>query len=145
MMNDNLPIFGYVTAEMYESNNLIQTIEQPNLIVNVGKNALAKRIAFTDEPLIEKISIGTGSLTPLFDQTELDSPVATRTAQFTLIEENNVVKYIVTFPEGIGTGNITEVGLFDTADTMISRTLLQTPFNKGPTRFLNITWRLQVA
>ena len=145
MMNDTLPILGHVTADLYESGKLIQTIDQPNLIVDVGKNALAKRIAFAGEPIIEKVSIGTGTIAPLFDQTELDSPVATRTAQFTLIDDNNVVKYITTFPEGIGTGNITEVGLFNADDTMISRTLLQAPFNKGPARFLNITWRLQVA
>jgi len=145
MTNDSLKITGYVTAHLYEGSKLIQTIEQPNLIVDTGKNALARRIAFAEEPIIRQIAIGSGSDTPIASDTDITNQTAIANALFTQIEDNNVASFIATFPEGIGTGDIREVGLFDTEDTLISRTLFSTVFNKLPSQFLNVTWKLQVA
>lgn len=145
MISESIGVFGHVTADLYEGSDIVTRIEQPNLIVDTGKNVLASRIALSGRPLIEKIAIGSSSLTPLSTQTELDSETARRNSQFTLVEENNIVIFITTFPEGIGTGDVREVGLFDANGTMVSRTVFQSPFNKSTTQFLNITWRLQVA
>jgi len=145
MINDSLKITGHVTAHLYEGSQLIQTIEQPNLIVDVGKNALTRRIAYAGEPIIQQIAIGSGTDTPIASDTDITAQTAITNALFTEIQDNNVVAFIATFPEGVGTGDIREVGLFDTENTLISRTLFSTVFNKQPSQFLNVSWKLQVA
>jgi hypothetical protein len=124
---------------------MIQKIEQPNLVVDTGKSYLTNRILNNDLPLIDKIGIGAGSSVPLDSDTVLDDQTGITTILFKQIEDLNVLNFIATFPEGVGSGDIREVGLFAADNTMICRTTFTTPFNKQPSQFLNITWKLQVA
>jgi hypothetical protein len=145
MISDKIKFEGHVTAELYEQSDLIQKIEQPNLVVDTGKSYLTNRILNNDLPLIDKIGIGAGSSVPLDSDTVLDDQTGITTILFKQIEDLNVLNFIATFPEGVGSGDIREVGLFAADNTMICRTTFTTPFNKQPSQFLNITWKLQVA
>jgi len=145
MISDKIKFEGHVTAELYEQSDLIQKIEQPNLVVDTGKSYLTNRILNNDLPLIDKIGIGAGSSVPLDSDTVLDDQTGITTILFKQIEDLNVLSFIATFPEGVGSGDIREVGLFAADNTMICRTTFSTPFNKQPSQFLNITWKLQVA
>lgn len=145
MISDKIKFEGHVTAELYEQSDLIQKIEQPNLVVDTGKIYLANQILNGDQPLIDRIGIGSGSSVPLDSDEVLDEQTAITTILFKQIEDLNVLTFISTFPEGIGSGDIREVGLFTDDNTMICRTTFSTPFNKQPSQFLNITWKLQVA
>jgi len=145
MINEGITVSGHVTAHLYEGPQLIQTIEQPNLVVDTGKNILARRIAYADEPLIRQVAIGSGSDTPLASDVGLTTQTSITNTLFTEIEDNNIVVFIATFPEGIGSGDIREVGLFDAEDKLVCRTVFSEPFNKQPSQFLNVSWKLQVA
>lgn len=145
MISDIIQIKGHVTAELYERKDLIQLIEQPNLVVDTGKSYLVNRILTNEEPEIDKIAIGAGSSVPLDSDTVLGDQTGITTILFKQIENLNVLNFIATFPEGVGSGDIREVGLFAADNTMICRTTFTTPFNKQPSQFLNITWKLQVA
>jgi len=145
MISDKIKFDGHVTAELYEQSDLIQKIEQPNLVVDTGKSYLTNRILNNDLPLIDKIGIGAGSSVPLDSDTVLDDQTGITTILFKQIEDLNVLNFIATFPEGVGSGDIREVGLFAADNTLICRTTFTTPFNKQPSQFLNITWKLQVA
>lgn len=145
MINDNISINGHVKAELYEQDNLIQRVEQPNLVVDTGKSFLVNRILNNDESLINKIAIGSGTAVPLDSDTVLGNQTGVTTILFKQIEDTNVLVFISTFPEGVGSGDITEVGLLADDNTLICRTTFNTPFNKQPSQFLNITWKLQVA
>jgi len=145
MISDKIKFEGHVTAELYEQSDLIQKIEQPNLVVDTGKSYLVNRILNNELPLIDKIGIGAGSSVPLDSDTVLDDQTGITTILFKQIEDLNVLNFIATFPEGVGSGDIREVGLFAADNTMICRTTFTTPFNKQPSQFLNITWKLQVA
>jgi len=145
MISDKIKFEGHVTAELYEQSDLIQKIEQPNLVVDTGKSYLTNRILNNDLPLIDKIGIGAGSSVPLDSDTVLDDQTGITTILFKQIEDLNVLNFIATFPEGVGSGDIREVGLFAADNTLICRTTFTTPFNKQPSQFLNITWKLQVA
>jgi len=145
MIGDRIKINGHVTAELYEKKDLIQRVEQPNLVVDTGKSYLANRILNDGFPLIDKIGIGSGTSVALDSNTVLEDQTGITTILFKGIEDTNVLTFTATFPEGVGSGDIREVGLFAADNTLICRTLFNTPFNKQPSQFLNITWKLQVA
>lgn len=145
MITDKIKFEGRVTAELYEKTDLIQRIEQPNLVVDTGKAYLVNKILSNDLPPIDRIAIGSGSTFPLDSDETLRDQTAITTILFKQIEDLNVLTFISTFPEGVGSGDIREVGLFTDDNTMICRTTFSTPFNKQPSQFLTITWKLQVA
>lgn len=145
MITDKVGISGYVEAQLYEQEQLIHQVNQKNLVVDTGKEFLTTRILKNDQPLIDKIGIGSGSAVPLDSDTELGSQTARTNILFKEFEGNNVAVFIATFPEGVGSGDIREVGLFDSQNTLICRTIFNTPFNKQPSQFLNVTWKLQIA
>ena len=145
MLSDTVKVKGFVTAQLFENDKLIHTIGQHNLVVDTGKNLLARRVGYAGEPIINQVSIGSGTSTPLASDTKMGSETATNGVLFTEIEENNIIVFIATFSEGVGTGIIREVGLFAENDTMVSRSLFSKAFNKGPSQFLNVSWKLQLA
>ena len=144
MLVDTLPIKGTIHVEKGIGSNITQTLKQSNLVVSGGKNFFAERILSTSNRLINRIAIGSGSTSPQLTDVELFNERAKREIEFS-DRENNILTFLATFPEGIGTGVIREVGLFDNTDIMICRSTLQTSFTKTEIEFLNVTWKLQIG
>ena len=145
MFEDKLKMEGFVTAELYEDGQIVHTTKQKNLIVDTGKNTIARRIAYPYEAVINKISIGSGTEQPELSDTGLSVEKASYSIPYIEIKDNNVIVFISGFPEGVGDGPTRETGLFDSDDNLICRTLFSTPFFKGSSQFLNIIWKLQIS
>ena len=151
MTTESVDIKGFVTVEMFENNQLIQTLEVRNLLVRSGKDLFANMIfgTFTgvDEsevPFIRDISIGSGTTAPVVANTDMQSELA----RLPFIQKNinqNILTYFTTFGEGVGTGSVNEVGLFTNEGVLVCRTILSNTFDKTANRFINISWRLQIG
>lgn len=144
MQNDMITVKGYVKLELGSNGTVHNTHEQNNLIVDTGKNYFANRIYQNSAEIISSIAIGTSQFNVSDGDTSLVQEIARRNIEFSEIEDN-ILEYIVTFPEGIGTGLIAEMGLFTNDDRMISRTVLENTFDKTENSFLNVVWKLQIA
>lgn len=81
--------------------------------------------------------------------TELENELANAPIQFTFIDQvdTNLIHYISTFEENIGTGIVREVGLLSDSnpEKLLCRTALTTPFVKAATDYLVVNWKLQIG
>jgi len=148
-MRDTFTIRGVPTIELYGPNGeLKQSLTQDNLIVDTGKNYFLQKIfdRFSDPaPAMEVVAVGSGTTAPTLSDTSLESQFATTTVNSYSFESNNEIVLISGFIQGTGTGTINELGLLATDDTLLSRIVVSSPFNKGAADFLSVNWSIQIG
>ena len=121
-----------------------EQIHVPNLVVTVGKNFIASRMVGTTSAVMSHMAVGTNSTTPAAANTVLVAEVA-RVVLTSGTSALNVASYSATFGPGIGTGALTEAGIFNasSAGTMLCRTTFDV-INKGSADSLAINWNVTV-
>lgn len=117
----------------------------PNLVVSVGRNFIASRIAGNATPVMSHMAVGTSATAPAIGNTTLGAEVG-RVAITSGTASSSDVTYIATFGAGVGTGALVEAGLFNAASlgTMLCRTTFAV-VNKGASDTLQITWTVSVT
>ena len=115
MINDNLTLTGALTISV--NNEVVQ--ETNNLVVTVGKEWVAKRMAGQDSNMTH-MAIGTGTTTAAAAQTALTTELERNalTVSGGTVSTNTIV-YAATYAAGDGTGAITEAGIFDTVGSKV--------------------------
>jgi|TARA_R110000851_G_scaffold230898_1_gene383674 hypothetical protein len=118
-----------------------------NIVVTVGKNFIASRLSGTTTPTVmSHMAVGTDATTAAVGNTALGAEIgASRVTLTSDIASTNNVAYVAQFPNGTGTGAITEAGIFDAgaAGTMLARTDFPV-VNKGVDDSLSITWTITI-
>jgi hypothetical protein len=114
-------------------------------VVTVGKNFLASRMKDATAAVMSHMAIGTGAVAPAVGDTVLAAENA-RQALLTTNVAGAAVTYASSFGVGIGTGTITEAGLFSAsvAGTMLARTTFAAVV-KAAGDILNVTWTVTVG
>ena len=140
MLNDGLKLTGKLSIAI--NDEVVQ--EVPNLVVTAGKNYVADRIK-NNSTVMSHMAIGTGSTAAAAGNTALGSESA-RTALTSSTVSSNVIVYVDTFAAGVGTGAITEAGIFNASSggTMLCRTVFSV-VNKGASDAMTITWTVTVS
>lgn len=141
MINDNITAKGQL--RIYLNGKLDQT---HNLVVDVGKAWIAKRMAGQDQK-ITHMGVGTGSAAASAAQTALAAEVARKALLVAGGEvAGRTVTHKATFLAGEATANITEAGLFTAfaAGTMVARSNIG-PYNKNPNDVLTIEWDITIS
>lgn len=147
--NEVISVRGDVTVELYSSDGSLKHREDiRNLVTTAGKNFIVRKMN-GDSETINKIAIGDGSTVATLLDVSLANELARSSLQYTFVDtvETNVIRYICTFAENIGTGTIREVGLLSDSVTpkLLCRTVLTTPFSKQATDYLVVNWKLQIG
>lgn len=147
MIKDNFPIKGdlhIVIKDALTGEVKVDRLEK-NLVVTVGKNWIASRMVGTASNVMGYMAVGTDSTSPAAGNTTLGAEVA-RVAVTSATAATNTVTYVATFGAGVGTGALTEAGLFNanTAGTMLSRTTYSV-INKGSGDEMTVTWVVTVG
>jgi hypothetical protein len=120
--------------------------EKKNLIVQAGKNFLASAIINSSTSPFVGMAIGTGTTAANITDTALQTEVA-RAAFSTSSVADNVVSLSNTYLAGVGTGAITEAGIFNNASSggiMLSHVVFSA-VNKGSLDTLTINWTITVG
>lgn len=149
MINENFPIKGdlhIVIKDALTGEVKVDRLEK-NLVVTVGKEWIASRMAGATSPVMGWVAVGTDSTVPVVGNTTLGAEaarVATTVSGGTA--SSNTVTYVATFPAGTGTGALVEAGIFNNASTgtMLSRTTYSV-INKGSGDEMTITWVITVG
>jgi len=148
-MKDVFTVRGVPTIELYDRfGDLKQSLTQDNLIVDTGKNYFLRKIfnQFSGTEFdLDIIALGSGTTAPTLSDTSLETQFATATVNSYAFETNNEIVVIAGFIQGSGTGTINELGLLASDDTLISRIVVDTPFDKTATDFLNVSWTFQIG
>lgn len=147
-MKDSIKVTGDIHAVLTnEQGQVIHESEVHNLVVTVGKTIIASRLVGTATNVISHMAVGTGGGTaPAVGQTALVSEIAgARIAISTGTASANVVTYTATFGPGVGTGSISECGLFNAASAgnMLARSN-SVIVTKGASDTLALTWTVTI-
>jgi hypothetical protein len=138
---DQAPEFtGRLDIDLYDRNGALKdTRRVENMVVTTGKNWIMSRMTATPSTM-DNMAIGTGSTAAAVGDTALGSEIA-RVANSSATTSGNVTTYTCVFGAGVGTGSITEAGIFNatTAGTMLARATF-TAIAKGASDSLSITW-----
>lgn len=130
------------------SGETVKEFEVPNLVVTTGKNYIASKIvATTNSPVsMTHMGIGAGTATPAAADTDLGSALGSRQSLSASTVSTNTITYTATFAAGVGTGAVTEAGIFNasTSGTMLCRTTFPV-VNKAAGDTIAITWVVTVS
>lgn len=139
---------GELDISIYSSEGLLkEKIHVPNLVVQTGRDYIARRMANTDDGVMSHMSVGEDNTATSTLQTALlDEITGSRTTLDSTAVANNVVTYTATFDPGIGTGAIVEAGIFNagTSGTMLCRTVFPV-VNKAVDDTMVITWTITIS
>lgn len=137
---------GRLLIEVFDADGKLKKVmDVPNLVVDSGKDYIASRIKDATATVMSDMAVGTDNTAAAAGQTALIA----ETARVTLTSTNvsaNVVTYVASFGAGVGTGALTEAGIFNasSAGTMLCRTVFSV-INKGALDSMTITWTVTLS
>lgn len=144
-----LKMTGKLDIVVYDADgNIKEEREVPNTVTTAGKTFIASRIAGTASAVMGWMEVGTSSTPAAVGDTALLLPVASSRTALSVsggTASTNTVQYACTFGPGVGTGALTEAGVFNAASsgTMLCRTVFSV-VNKGAADTMTITWTVTI-
>lgn len=128
-----------------ESGNEREVREVKNLIVAVGKNIITSRLVGNTTAIPSHMAVGSSNTAATTAQTALGTELS-RVTLTSSTRTNNTIAYIATFPAGVGTGTITEAGIFNagSSGSMLCRTNFN-EVNKAAGDVIVITWNVTIS
>ena len=122
-----------------------QEHEVKNLVVSAGLAYIASRMKDTTLGAMSHMAIGSGSTAAAAGNTALGTELG-RVALTATSVTANAIKYTATFGAGVGTGAVTEAGIFnnDTAGTMLCRTVFGL-VTKESGDSMAVTWTVTIS
>ena len=116
-----------------------------NLVVTIGKNHIANRLTSNANVIMSHMAIGDSNTAAVVSQTTLGSELARVTLDSTTLD-NATATYTATFGAGVGTGTLTEAGIFNSGSTgvMLCRTNFNA-VNKAYGDTVVITWNVTIS
>jgi len=142
MIKEELRITGALSIEK----NGTVILETTNLVVTAGKEWVAARMGGTGT-VMTHMAVGSGTSAAVAG----DSALGTESARVTLSPSGGTVSgsavtYSATLGAGVGTGTVTEAGIFDaaTSGNLLARTVFA-EVNKGTSDTITITWTVTIS
>jgi hypothetical protein len=128
-----------------DSGNEREVREVKNLIVAVGKNIITSRLVGNTTAIPSHMAVGSSNTAATTAQTALGTELS-RVSLDSSTRTNNTIAYIATFPAGVGTGTITEAGIFNagSSGSMLCRTNFN-EVNKAAGDVIVITWNVTIS
>lgn len=145
MFDNNVTVKGDLLIQRFnEIGELVESRKLKNLVVQSGKNFIASRMAGVSEAVMSHMAVGTDAISPVSTDIALNAEL-TRVALASTTTNTNVNTYVATYPAGVGTGALTEAGIFNasTGGTMLCRTTFAV-VNKGANDSITITWNITI-
>lgn len=144
--HSKIKITGELSIQKFdEKNNLVEQVNVPNLVVTTGKEHIAQRIAGNSETIMSHMAIGQGVATPALTNVALVNELAREALVLTTVTSTDIT-YTATFGAGVGTGSITEAGIFNAASAgdMLCRTTFPA-IAKTASDTIAISWTITVG
>lgn len=144
MIQEQMSVQGRLSVVLRDAAGVVkQAYEVPNLVVDSGLAFIASRMKDTTEAAMSHMGVGSGDTAAAAGNTALETQIGSRVSLTSTTVTANVIEYVASFAAGVGTGAITEAGIFNasTAGTMLCRTVFSV-VNKGADDTLQITWTI---
>lgn len=144
---DELKVKGTVNVVVHdESGKQKENFTIPNLVVNTGLAYIASRMKDTTATAMTHMAVGTDNTATAGANTALGNQLGSRVSLTSTTVTSNSTAYVATFGAGVGTGALTEAGIFNasTSGTMLCRTVFAV-INKGASDTMTITWTITIS
>lgn len=144
--NDKVAATGALKIVVRSADGAVkQEHEVKNLVVNAGLAYIASRMKDTTLAAMSHMAIGSGSTAAAGGNTGLGTELG-RVALTSTTVTDNAISYVATFGAGVGTGAVTEAGIFnaDSSGTMLCRTVFSV-VNKEVGDTMSITWVVTIS
>lgn len=144
---DELKVTGSVNVVIHDdSGKQKENFTIPNLVVTTGLAYIASRMKDATATAMTHMAVGTGSTAAAAGDTALETQLGSRVSLTSTTVTSNSTAYVATFGAGVGTGALTEAGIFNasTSGTMLCRTLFAV-INKGAADTMTITWTITIS
>ena len=143
MINEKLNVSGELQIVLRDKNGNIKVNKtEKNLVVSTGKAFIAKRMIGVASGVMSHMAVGSTNTVPIAGHTALLGEIG-RAALVSSNVVDNTVTYSCLFAAGVGTGALTEAGIFNagTAGEMLSRVVFSL-VNKSSDDTLTINWKI---
>lgn len=147
MLNEKMKVTGHLYIVKTDENGNEDIIDVDNLVVTTGRAFIASRMASNTDVAMSDMAIGTGDTAAVLGDTTLETELARVNLNVTGgTPSSNTVTYSALFAPGVGTGALTEAGIFNdpTAGTMLARTVFPV-INKQASDSIAITWVISIT
>jgi len=124
-----------------------ETHDFKNLVVSTGLNYIVSRMKDATATAMSNMSVGTSATAAVAADTALGAEIASsRVVLISTTVLTNTITYVATFGAGVGTGAITEAGIFNAASagTMLCHTVFPV-VNKQSGDSMTVTWTVTVS
>lgn len=125
-----------------------EVLETKNTVLTLGKEWIAQRCTGEASSLVTHLAVGTSTTVVAVGQTALvaeNARAALNAAGAVKPTSKNVMRFEATFNAGVGTGALTEAGLFTAASagTCVARTVFSVK-NKGVDDIFTVVWEITI-
>lgn len=147
MINESVKLKGKLDIVVYDQDHKVKEHKKiNNLVVASGKDYIAERMTANTTAIMSHMAIGDGNVAPTTSDTQLTGESVRVVLDSTTVT-NNTITYVATYGAGVGTGPITEAGIFNDPSANTGIMLCRTNFNvvnKGNADVIVITWNVTV-
>jgi hypothetical protein len=143
---ENVKVTGRLIITLRDEQGVVKdTREINNLVVTTGLSHIASRIAGNSVSAMSHMAVGTGTTAVAASNTALVTETARIPLASTTPGTANIV-YVANFGPGVGTGALTEAGLFNNSSggILLCRTVFPA-FNKLSDDTMTINWTVNLA
>lgn len=144
---ENLKAKGEVSIVLNKADGTRENIDIKNLVVSTGLNFIVSRMKDTSLAAMSHMELGTGTTAAANADTTLGTAISgSRQALGSTSVSGNQITYVASFPAGVGTGAVTEAGIFNasSAGVMACRTVFPV-VNKQAGDSMTVTWTVTVS
>jgi hypothetical protein len=145
---ETLKASGALRVVLTDANgNVKEDVQLKNLVVATGLNYIVSRMKDTSATAMSHMELGTGTTAANSADTALGAAISgSRTALTSTTVSTNTITYVASFGAGVGTGAVTESGIFNasSAGTMLCRTVFPV-VNKQSGDSMTVTWTVTVS
>jgi hypothetical protein len=146
-MQDNIKYTGELTVMIHDgiTGELKSTEVHKNLVVKVGRDFAARRLHSNADSPMSHMAIGTNNVTQTPSNQILGAEIARVAFASVPTTTDSTTTFVGTFNAGVGTGTITEAGIFNDAGSNTGVMLARTTFNAKPklsTDIFTIIWNI---
>ena len=150
MINEQIKLSGELQIVLKDSNgNIKEQKTVPNLVVTAGKIVIAGRLTGDSPAVMSHMALGTSTVAAVASDTTLGTEIVGSRVALSVqggSADSNVVTFSSIFGPGVGTGALTEAGIFNdsSAGSMLCRTVFSV-VNKDAGDTLTINWAVTIS
>lgn len=136
---------GQLNIVLTRADGTVEEQTVKNLVVDTGLHFIVQRMKDTTMGAMTHMAVGEGTTAAAGANAALGTEIGRAALTSTVVTDNQIV-YNASFAPGVGTGAITEAGIFNanTAGTMLCRTVFPV-VNKQTADTLSITWTVTIS